>query len=933
MHLRSFRVATPGHLAAAALVVYAGVAGAQQTTGRIAGRIVDAATGGGISDVGIQVVGTSLGSQSGVDGRYSIGAVPAGTVTLQLRRIGYAVKTVTGLQLRAGESLQADVSLQVATMKLQTQVVTASVERGTVSSALNAQRTATGIVNSVTAEQIAKSPDRDAAQAVQRVSGVTVSEGKYVLVRGLGERYTTTSLNGSRIPSPEPERKVVPLDLFPAALLQSVTTSKTFTPDQPGDFSGASVDIRTREFPAARLLTFSAASGYNERATGRAILTGSRFGSEWLGFGGSARDLPAQGLIPGRALAQSDSRLFVGSLHNNWTPFVSTAAPNSSFGASIGGQTPLGSHSLGYVASLSYAYNQEVRQDELRQLVVGGGEGTVRAFNGYRGQTGRESVLWGGIANLSTVLGQRSRLSFNNVYNRSADNEAHLDEGFDEGQSPDPTARASSVRRSWLDYVQRTVRSNQLRGEHSLGSAQTLDWSVTSSGVTRDQPDRTDIFQRRDTPGAAYMLPLGEPRAARRSFATLTENAITPAANYTLRFGAESSPWQVKVGAAYRETRRDAANQPFYFTSTSVSESQLQQAPEVLFPALVARSQVTVDRDPSAGSYRAVDRVGAGYAMTEIPLTSRIRLVGGARVEQWQLGLNTAQTSSESFDSTYRNTDVLPSLAVNVKLSEAQNLRFSGSRTLSRPEYRELSPLQERGPVGDLDFVGNPSLQRALIDNLDARWELYPNPGEILSVGVFAKRFDHPIERVQVSTNGGNIYSFVNADKANNYGVELEARKSFGMFADALRSVSGFSNVTLMRSTITPGNSDISALTSADRPMVGQAPYVVNAGLSWSNASGRASATALYNVVGRAISATGTRPTPDSYVQPRNVVDLSLQLPIVGDMSAKLNGRNLLDAPFEEVAGGITRLRYRTGRVFSLALTWTPGASAPVTNP
>jgi TonB-dependent receptor len=319
--------------------------------------------------------------------------------------------------------------------------------------------------------------------------------------------------------------------------------------------------------------------------------------------------------------------------------------------------------------------------------------------------------------------------------------------------------------------------------------------------------------------------------------------------------------------------------------------------------------------------------------MTEVPLGLRLRLVGGARVEHWSLRLNTTQTVGESFDSTYTKTDVLPSLALNVTLSERQNLRFSGSRTLSRPEYRELSPLQERGPIGDLDFVGNPRLQRALIDNVDARWEMYPSPGEILSVALFAKRFDQPIERVQVSTNGGNIYSFVNADAAHNYGVELEARKNFGFLASVLRPFSVFSNVTLMKSTITPGNTDISALTSADRPMVGQSPYVVNAGLSWSTTSGASSATLLYNVVGKAITATGTKPTPDTYVEPRSMLDLSVQFPLLNGLSGKINGRNLLDAPYEERAGGITRLRYRSGRTMSLSLTWTPRARSRVTNP
>ena len=212
---------------------------AQGAVGRIVGRVVDAASGQGLTDVAIQVVGTTQGTQSGVDGRYIINRVPAGTVTLQARRIGFTPKTITGLMLDADGALEQDISLGAAAITLEAQVVSAEAERGTVNEALDEQRNATGIVTSITREQIARSPDSDAAQAVQRVSGVTVQDGKYVFVRGLGERYTTTSLNGARLPSPEPERRVVPLDMFPSGLLQAISTQKNFTPDQPGDFSGA----------------------------------------------------------------------------------------------------------------------------------------------------------------------------------------------------------------------------------------------------------------------------------------------------------------------------------------------------------------------------------------------------------------------------------------------------------------------------------------------------------------------------------------------------------------------------------------------------------------------------------------------------------------------------------------------------------------------
>jgi hypothetical protein len=887
-------------------------------TGRIVGRIIDASSGMGISDAQIQVVGAERGTQSGVDGRYVITTAPAGTVTLHVRRIGYGAKTVTGIVLDAGKSLEQNISLAGAVVQLETSVVTASVERGSVNAALDRERTATGVVNSVTSEQISKSPDRDAAQAVQRVSGVTVSDGRYVFVRGLGERYTNTSLNGAALPSPEPERKVVPLDMFPSALIQSVTTSKTFTPDQPGDFTGAQVNIETREFPTGGIVTMFSSIGFNSLATGQSVPGTQPFGLPWLGIPGTERSLPTIARTTSTsAFGPSASQQFVQNIRNVWAPINTTGAANRSFGASAGGQASLIHHPVTYVLSGSYALNQEIRSDELRQLVVGGGNATVRAYNTYRGATGRTNTLWGGIGNFSTMLGSRSRIAFNNIYNHSADNEAHSDEGFDEQLSTDPTARTSSVRRSWLDFVERTVRSNQIKAEHSIGSRINFDWNVTSSEVTRWQPDHTDLFYVRQGPTDPYYLP-NDPKSSRRLYAYLDESVLNPGANLRLTVGPQEHPWQLKLGTQVRSTRRNSALDPYLITPTVVTQAQLEQQPESLFTSLATAGRIAVQRDPDAGFYQARDRVSAGYGMLEIPIGSRVSLIGGARVEGWRLDLRSAKYVGENFDSLYTNNDVLPSASLNIKIGESQNLRLAVTRTLSRPEYRELSMLQEKGPVGDLDFVGNPSLQRALINNYDARWEMYPQSGEILSIGIFAKQFDHPIEKVQVSTNGGNIYSFVNANSAHNFGVELEARRHLGS------PFTVFSNATLMQSKIVPGNNDISALTSADRPMVGQAPYVVNAGLSYENSTGALSATALYNVVGRRITATGTKPTPDTYLEPRNMLDFSLRFPLWATTSAKLNAANLLNAEYKEVAGGITRLSYRTGRVFSLALSWNP---------
>ncbi|MGH7341093.1 MAG: carboxypeptidase regulatory-like domain-containing protein, partial [Candidatus Rokuibacteriota bacterium] len=399
----------------------------------------------------VEITATGMATQSAVDGRYSLTGVPPGPVTLFIRKIGHRPKTVVGLQVPDGGAVEQDVALPVEVFELESITVSAVQERGTVAEALSEQRRATGIINAVTAEQITRSPDSDAGQAVQRVSGVSVQDGRYVLVRGLGERYTTTSLNSARLPSPEPERKIVPLDLFPSGLLQSIVTSKTFTPDQPGDFTGAQVDLRTREFPLHRALTLSASVGYSDAVTGQTVLRAPATGTEWLGFAGAERQLPAVARDAGdlSGLTQADLNDIIASFRHVWSPARRDAPPNASFGVSLGGEDPILGHPVGYIASLTYSLDQEIRRDEERAIAISGGVAdSTLPQNVRRGTTGGTSVLWGGMANLTTRLGAYSKLSFNNTYTRGAENLATQLAGFFEED-----ARDFVVAR--LDFVER----------------------------------------------------------------------------------------------------------------------------------------------------------------------------------------------------------------------------------------------------------------------------------------------------------------------------------------------------------------------------------------------------------------------------------------------------------------------------------------------
>lgn len=889
--------------------------------GRIVGRVVDAATGHGLSAVTIEVVGANVGTMSGIDGRFILNNVAPGRVTLRASSLGYAAKSITDIEVDGGRAVEQSIALETEAVAVDAIEVTAAAERGSVNRALDQQRTATAIVNAITAEQISRSPDGDAAAAVQRVSGVTVQDNKFVVVRGLGERYTTTSLNGARIPSPEPERKMVPLDLFPAALLETITTAKTFTPDLPGDFSGAQVDIKTREFPTERRQSLSFSLGLNQQVASSELLGPARFGSEWLAIAGQHRSLPAELRAAGKfqqQLSQEDVNTLIRSMNNRWSARSVGSSPNTSIAASVGGNDPIFGQRIGYLVSGTYSLGQEIRANEVRALAFPTDNGGTSEIDRFAGSTFRNSVLWGGIANFSTLLGSTSRLALNTSYNRSADNEARNEVGYsDDDGFPLQIAR--------LRYVERQVASAQLAGEHEPAPAHRIDWSLTASRVDRDEPDRSEfVYELQPDPVTGEAQPPAWLSAANegavRTFAELTESALEGKLDYKFSLGAARNH-AIKLGAMGRRTRRDADNRAYSITAPMLTREERERPAEEIIAQYAQPGSDVLRILPllQGGSYAAEDVLLAGYGQLEVGWSDRLRIIAGARVEQSEVDVYADPTVGDAIHVTPTYTDVLPALTVNLALSERQNLRFSATQTLSRPEYREIAPVAYRDVIGGDNVTGNAGLRRSLIRNLDLRWELYPGSGEIISVGLFGKFFDDPIERVYLGTSGTRVVTFINADGATNYGAEIELRKNLGFVSPWLAPLTLSTNLTLMRSDITLVDG---GAFKDNRPMVGQAPYVANAGLTYASESGATSATVLYNVVGKRIYSASEAPLPDVYEQPRHALDLSLRMPVSSDLSAKLDVRNILDSPFEVRQGTAVREHYNAGRVVNVGLSW-----------
>ncbi|TVP54719.1 MAG: TonB-dependent receptor [Gemmatimonadales bacterium] len=881
-------------------------------TGRITGQVIDLESGQPLPGAQILVDGSGSGILAGVSGRFQLDAVPAGTRVLRVQYLGYRPAQLESVEVRAGETTRIEIRLERAAIEVEGISVVAQREGGTVATALNAQRTASGVMNSISAEQIARSPDGDAAAAVKRVSGVTVQDGKYVFVRGLGERYTTASLNGARIPSPEPERKVVPLDLFPSGLLEAVSTQKTFTPDQPGDFSGGVVNIRTPEFPLRPVYSFSMSTGYRPGITGSPIPSGPSAGSEWLGLGTGPRTLPDPARNYSGAASRGDEvNQVVNSFRNSWSVLDQPGRLPASLGGSVGGSTDLGGRTLGYLGSLTYSNSQEARLDQ-RRARVGTGQAEI---DRYDGQSGSTSVLWGGLANVGLLLGNHSEIHLNNSYNRSADNEARIEIGVDENTR-------STVQVERLRYVERSVRSTQLRGEHQLAAAHGMDWSVSHSAVSRAEPDRSEFVTWMDPETPVWF---NDFEGAVRTFGGLDESSAEVGANYTFTLARSGgAPHRIRVGGLVRSTDRTASSQGFRIQAFNwtPTDPRWQMRPEEFFDGRFAAngdSEFLLSRELSGGNYTASDRQGAAYAMTEIELHPRLQVITGARLERSEIQVDAENQLGQADRTDREYTDLLPSLGLNIELTGTQQLRLAGSRTLARPEYREMAPITYREVLGGEQVIGNQELEHTLIDNFDARWEWYPSGDELLSLGVFAKRFHNPIEQRYLARSGTNTRTFENADSAVNYGIEAEVMKGLGGLDPRLDPLGLFMNVTVMRSRVNTGNEG-----DVERAMVGQAPYVLNGGLTWAPVASGLTATLLYNVVGERIvnaRASGTQ-VDDVVERPRNVVDLSVRFPLLAGASGKVDLSNLLDAPYEVAQGSVVREFHRTGRGVSVGVSW-----------
>jgi TonB-dependent receptor len=867
---------------------------------KISGIVNDMANGNPLVGASVLLESSKAGVKTDVDGNFFMNLETGKTYNLLISNIGYQTKMIENVKPGNRGNQPITVSLQHVSATLENVVIRSNSHRESTASIYAAQKNSSSISDAISAESIRKSPDRNTSEVLRRVSGASVQENKFVIIRGLNERYNSSLLNNTVLPSTEPDKKAFSFDIIPASLIDNVTIYKSPTPDLPGDFAGGAVKITTKDYPSKPVSDLTLTLGYNSLTTFKGFYKGVPAGQfDAIGYFSNSRQMPG-GYYNNRGaefinLTDPQKIAITKQFPNDFAyEQANNSQPNFSLSYTGGNTKLIGENKFGYIYTVAYTSGRRVI-DRTRN------EYESYTLPDYNYNTTNYDIrsIFSAMVNL-TYSYRKSKISWKNFFNNDFNKSVALRTGVNTVNTESPF----NYKGESNEANGNGIGSSVLEGLHNLNHDWTINWSGSFSLTYRWQPDQTIVTFHTDPNSSHYYLSLSNENSpdiinAGRVYSYLTEYIYGANINATKLFTWNGRQQKLKLGTAnyFRDRSVEVDAMGYASLDAGFGTIHIPETKDITFSTIFDPTNVEAFRmvvaniGTNSTDYTGKALLNAGYAMMDNNISDKIKLTWGLRVENYSQQLVTPGKPNVDLN----NLDLLPSFIFTYALNKKTNLRAAASQSVNRPEFRELATYRVYDYENNYYVLGNDTLKRSKNINADLRYEFFPASGEIISASVFYKNFDQPIEQ----TNQGNsVLSFANADGANVYGVEMEIRKNLGFIrAGFFDNLVIYANAAFMK-----GSVQFNGITY-NNPMQGQSPYLVNGGLGYSTDNNSLSFNVLYNIIGprlkyRAITSSGGAGN-NIYEAPRNVLDFQVSKRLMNNkLELKLTVGDILAEPY-----------------------------------
>lgn len=863
--------------------------------GPIKGRVIDKSTGEPLFGVTVQVEGTTNGTVTDFDGNFVIATTPDADYNVVVKYVGF--KTLTIPCNTASRTLNVD--MQSDDIAVESVTVVAQARQSNDNALLKSMKASLSLESGISAQQINKSQDKDASEVIRRIPGISIIDDKFVMVRGLSQRYNNVWINGGAVPSSEADSRAFSFDIIPASQIDNMVIVKSPTPEYPADFSGGFIIVRTKDVPLSNSFSFGVSGNFNTQTHGRDFLEGRKSPTDWLGFDSGMRMVNGGIKSDLRKIGGNGVDLQGNGFNNDWKTHSRTPIADFSANIAVNRVWDFGPRKLTLLGAANYS-NSFRRFANMRNCLFGVYDTSNDRSNYLRRATDQQynhNVRLGAMLNMAFIGADgRNRVELKNIFNQLGKSRYTSREGVN--------AQADNERTAEILYQSRMTYNGQLTGKHKLENS-AVDWGLGWAKANREMPDRKRYLLNDKT--EAGVIALSSSNDISREFTRLEEGVLS--ANANVGRDVEIGGWTptLKAGAFFERRSRDYFTRYFIYNWNYANNSLPQGFTHFDLP-----SQLLVDENYGAdklylieevkwrNNYKGKNLLGAGYVAVNMPF-GPVNVYAGLRFEHNVMTLTSHSRDYESSpsDKDYKGDDFFPSVNISYNLNEKNVIRLAYGKSVNRAEFREVSPSVFYDFDLASDVMGNTNLKSCYVQNADIRYEWYPSASELVSVALFYKHFADPIEWIYTVQGGTDLtYSYKNAKAARNYGIEVEIRKNLGFLGLEQLSLSANGSWIDSKVEFEAGSRE------KNRPMQGQSPYIVNLGLFYTSQSQKLTVGALYNRigkriigVGRSVGTTGgddSANIPHSYEMPRNAVDLSARYKLTDHLEASLAIRDLL---------------------------------------